>query len=104
MAGKGGRALERYVRVRWREVDGKRGIRGLCAATGLTPEVLYSWFRGDNEPSLGALRTLAGKLQVERAELVAILDGYDLRTQHVLIFAVVVFILSGLWLFVERMP
>jgi DNA-binding phage protein len=73
-----GRNLERYVRERWRAIGGKRGMVGLCAAAGVTREALYGWFRGDVEPRLGNLSALAEALHVERAELVAAMDGYDL--------------------------
>lgn len=77
-----GKRLERYVKARWAEVDGKRGMTGLIEASGINREVLYAWFRGDNEPTLGPLRTLATWLKVERAELVAVLDGYDMAAAH----------------------
>lgn len=73
-----GRRLERYVRQRWTAIDGKRGMSGLCDAAGITRETLYSWYRGDIEPSLGSIAVLAKALRVERADVVAALDGYDL--------------------------
>lgn len=65
--------LEPYVRARWTRHQG--GVTGLAAATGLTRETLYSWFRGETEPSLANLRTLAAALGVRPWELVAALDG-----------------------------
>lgn len=73
-----GRNLERYVRDRWRLVGGKRGMVGLCEASGVTREALYGWFRGDVEPRMGNLSALSKVLEVERAEIVAAMDGYDL--------------------------
>lgn len=72
-------SFEAYIRGRWKAVGGKGGMRGLCAATGITPEALYGWFRGDVEPRLGNLTALAGVLGVSRAEIVAAMDGYDLE-------------------------
>lgn len=73
-----GRRLERYVRQRWLAVDGKRGMLGLCDAAGITRETLYTWFRGEVEPSLGSIAVLAETLKVQRADVVAAMDGYDL--------------------------
>jgi len=73
-----GRRLERYVKQRWTAIEGKRGMVGLCDAAGITREALYTWFRGDIEPSLGSLAVLARALRVERADVVAAMDGYDL--------------------------
>lgn len=70
-----GRRLEAVVRERW---TGKGGMRGLCKEAGVTPEALYTWFRGENYPSLAHFGALAKALGMERAELVAVMDGYDL--------------------------
>ena len=75
-----GQRLERYVKQRWMAVDGKRGMVGLCDAAGITRETLYSWFRGDIEPSLGSVAVLAEALKVQRADVVAAMDGYDLAS------------------------
>lgn len=42
---------------------------------GVAPETVYGWFRGDNDPSLGALATMAALLGVSRWEIVAAMDG-----------------------------
>jgi transcriptional regulator with XRE-family HTH domain len=68
-----GRRLEAFVRSRWTRQQG--GIQGLASAIGSSTETVYSWFRGDAEPSMAHLRTLAEKLGATRSELVAILDG-----------------------------
>lgn len=70
-----GRRLEAAVRRGW---TGPGGMRGLCKETGVTPEALYTWFRGENYPSLGHVGVLARAIGLERAELVALMDGYDL--------------------------
>lgn len=69
----GGRRLEAYVKSRWPRARG--GMRKLAAEVGMTPETLYSWFRGDFEPNLGTLRVMASVLGVRRIDLVAALDG-----------------------------
>lgn len=55
------------------------GIRRLCQDTGLTEEVVHSWFRPKgNEPQLGSLAKLAKGLKLTRAEIVAAMDGVSL--------------------------
>lgn len=68
-----GRRLERFVKDRWPRSKGR--MRGLAKQVGTTAETLYSWFRGDSEPSMAHLRELARLLQVGRVELVAVIDG-----------------------------
>jgi transcriptional regulator with XRE-family HTH domain len=68
-----GRRLRQFIEARWGR--GRGGMRGLCEASGITPETLYAWFRGDNEPSLGLLAQLAEALGVSRWEIVAAMDG-----------------------------
>lgn len=68
-----GDRLRRFVESRWGRSRG--GMRGVCAAIGVVPETLYGWFRGDNDPSLGALAALADVLGVSRYEIVAAIDG-----------------------------
>lgn len=70
-----GRRLESLVRTLW---TGEGGIRGFCRAVGITPEALYKWFRGDNYPSLEHLTEMARTLGTTRAEIVAVMDGFDL--------------------------
>ncbi len=73
-----GQRLERFVRYRWKERGGKRGIVGFCAAAGITREALYSYFRADNYPRMENLGEMARVLEVPRAELVAAMDGQEL--------------------------
>lgn len=68
-----GRRLERYIKEQWPR--GKGGIRGLAAAIGASAETIYSWFRGETEPSMSHLREVAAKLSTTRSVLVAVLDG-----------------------------
>jgi transcriptional regulator with XRE-family HTH domain len=68
-----GHRLRAYVDHYWGRSRG--GIRGLAAASGIAPETLYGWFRGDVEPSLSALGQLAATLGVRRWEIVAAMDG-----------------------------
>jgi hypothetical protein len=68
-----GRRLERYIKARWTRRNG--GILGLANAIGSSTETIYAWFRGDNEPSMAHLRSVADNLGVRRAVLVAVLDG-----------------------------
>lgn len=72
-----GRNLEAYVKARWRTV-GQRGMVGFAEASGVTRETLYSYFRGDVEPRMGNLAAMARALGVNRADMVAAMDGYDL--------------------------
>jgi len=67
-----GRRFERFARDHW---TGEGGMRGLCKEAGITPETLYRWFRGGTDPDLGSVRQLASALKVNRAELVAAIDG-----------------------------
>jgi hypothetical protein len=71
-AGSGDR-LRAFVEARWSRRNG--GIRGLCKRMQVAPETVYGWFRGDNDPSLGALATMASVLGVKRWEIVAAIDG-----------------------------
>lgn len=76
-AGSGDR-LRALIESRWpRKRTGARGggIRALCRAMGVSPETAYGWFRGDNDPSLGALASMAELLGVSRWEIVAAMDG-----------------------------
>jgi DNA-binding XRE family transcriptional regulator len=68
-----GRRLERFVKARWTRDQG--GIRALAKEIGAVPETLYSWFRGDTEPSLEALGELGRVLGVSRSAIVAAMDG-----------------------------
>lgn len=68
-----GRRLERYVRQRWSREQG--GITGLASETGITRETLYTWFRGETDPSLSNLAALAAALKVRRTEILAAMDG-----------------------------
>lgn len=68
-----GRRLERYIKARWGRDKG--GIRGLCAQASFVPETIYSWFRGETEPSLDSLAELARILEVNRSEILAAMDG-----------------------------
>lgn len=68
-----GRRLERYIKARWGRDKG--GIRGLCAKASFVPETVYSWFRGDTEPSLDSLAEIARLLEVNRSEVLAAIDG-----------------------------
>lgn len=68
-----GRRLERYIKERWTRDKG--GMRGLATAIQSSTETMYSWFRGESEPSMAHLRAIADKLGVRRSVLVAILDG-----------------------------
>lgn len=68
-----GRRLEGYVKEHWTRRDG--GIRKLAARMGTSAETLYAWFRGETEPNLAHLRSLAELLEVSRADLVAVMDG-----------------------------
>lgn len=67
-----GSRLRAYVDSHW---DRKRGgIRGLADRLGTTAETMYEWFRGEREPSLAHLRTMAEAFGVTRAEIVAAMD------------------------------
>lgn len=68
-----GARLERYIRARWTRREG--GIRMLATQIGSSTETIYSWFRGDAEPSMAHLRALADALGVRRSVLVAVFDG-----------------------------
>ena len=68
-----GRRLERYIKARWGRDRG--GMRGLCKLTSFVPETLYTWFRGDNEPSLESLAEIAAVLGVTRSAILAAMDG-----------------------------
>lgn len=68
-----GRRLERFVKSRWTRDRG--GIRALAKEIGAVPETLYSWFRGDTDPSLEALAELGRALGLRRSVLVAAMDG-----------------------------
>lgn len=70
-----GSRLERFVRARWTRHQG--GIRKLADNAGIDKDTLYMWFRGDGEPSLSSLRGLATALNVERADIVAAMDGLE---------------------------
>jgi len=50
-------------------------MRGFCREAGMTPETLYSWFRGETSPSFDNLGAIAGALEVRRFQLVAAIDG-----------------------------
>lgn len=50
-------------------------MRGFCRKAGITPETLYSWFRGDTSPSWENLDAIASTLAVKRFQLVAAMDG-----------------------------
>lgn len=67
-----GRRLERYIHAHIKRGTG--GIRGFCSRSGLTPEVLYSWFRGETEPQLGSITKMANALEVSRVEILAAMD------------------------------
>lgn len=41
----------------------------------MTPETLYSWFRGETSPSWENLEAIATTLEVKRFQLVAAMDG-----------------------------
>lgn len=68
-----GQRLERYIRARWDRQQG--GLRGLAAQAGVSSDSLYKWFRGESEPSLEGLGSVAAVLGVKRYELVAVYDG-----------------------------
>jgi hypothetical protein len=68
-----GRRLERYIKARWGRDKG--GMRGLCKLTSFVPETLYSWFRGETDPSLDSLAEIASALQVRRSAILAAMDG-----------------------------
>lgn len=70
-----GRRLRAFVDARWGRANG--GIRGLSAETGITPETLHSWFRGDNLPSLTSVRSLATALDSRPVEVVAAIDAVE---------------------------
>lgn len=69
----GGQRLERFIRSRWAREQG--GLRGLAAQAGISSDSFYKWFRGESEPSLDGLGSVAAVLGVKRYELVAIYDG-----------------------------
>lgn len=71
-AGAGDR-LRAFIESRWTRKNG--GMRAFCKAIGVTPETAYGWFRGDNDPSLGALAHAAKVLGAKRYEIVAAMDG-----------------------------
>lgn len=50
-------------------------MRGFTREVGMTPETLYSWFRGDTSPSWENLGAIAAGLEVKRFQLVAAMDG-----------------------------
>lgn len=68
-----GDRLRGYIDSRWSRKDG--GIRGFCKAVGITPETVYSWFRGETSPSWENLGAIADVLEVRRFQLVAAIDG-----------------------------
>lgn len=67
-----GKRLEEYVRGRWGRTQG--GIVALAAASGVSPDAMYKWFRGVHPPTLEGLGGLAKALGVKRHELVAVID------------------------------
>lgn len=68
-----GKRLRAFVDARWGRSSG--GIRKLAASSGVTPEALYAWFRGENLPGLSSVRALARALQVRPLEIVAAIEG-----------------------------
>jgi transcriptional regulator with XRE-family HTH domain len=68
-----GERLRSYIEARWPRSSG--GMRGFCREAGVTPETLYTWFRGETSPSFDSLGTIAEKLGVKRFQLVAAMDG-----------------------------
>ena len=68
-----GDRLRAYIDARWPRSRG--GMRGFCRAAGMTPETLYSWFRGETSPSFDNLGAIAEALGVRRFEIVAAMDG-----------------------------
>lgn len=50
-------------------------MRGFTRKAGMTPETLYSWFRGETSPSWENLEAIATALDVKRFQLVAAMDG-----------------------------
>lgn len=47
----------------------------LADRAGMSRAMLHRWFAGDAEPSMAALRRLAGAVGVPRFELVRVWDG-----------------------------
>ena len=68
-----GDRLRVFVETHWGRRKG--GMRGFCRAVGTTPETLYSWFRGETDPSMSSLAAIADALKVKRYEIVAVMDG-----------------------------
>lgn len=68
-----GDRLRAYIEARWPRSKG--GMRGFCRDAGVTPETLYSWFRGETSPSFDNLGAIAASLGVRRFHLVAAIDG-----------------------------
>lgn len=68
-----GDRLRAYIEARWPRSKG--GMRGFGRASGITPETIYSWFRGDTSPSWENLGVIASTLEVKRFQLVAAMDG-----------------------------
>lgn len=73
-AKKAGKRLHAFLETCWGRERG--GMTGLAEAAGIRRQTLYSWFSGDDEPSLGSLAALAGAIGVDRAEVVAAMDGH----------------------------
>ena len=67
-----GRRLGAFVRSRWRD---RSGIRGLGQSAGVSRATLYSWFNGDSAPDTGKLTTLAAAWDADPAEMMAVMAG-----------------------------
>ena len=67
-----GQRLGAFVRSRWRD---RSGIRGLSRSVGVSRATLYSWFNGDSAPDTGQLTALAAAMGADPAELMAVMAG-----------------------------
>ena len=77
-------AIDPQARVRLRALIDEHyprrsgGIRKLSSESGITEEVIHSWFRATgSEPSLGSLAKLGKAMGMTRTQVIARMDGVD---------------------------
>lgn len=59
--------------------NGYGWISELERRSGVTRPTMYGWWKGTQAPDLDKLAQVAPSLGVERADLVAAMDGYDME-------------------------
>ena len=73
-----GARLEEFVRDQWHG-----SMQSLADRADLSVQAMYKWFRGDGEPSVALLRSLARALGVPQYQLVAVYEGEDVQLPQI---------------------